>query len=60
MRRVCECSAQACTDRVEATLEEYQEVRADGTDFLLRLGHEDTRIERVVNQRGTRHAVVET
>ena len=25
---VCECSDQACTERVEATLDEYQEVRA--------------------------------
>jgi hypothetical protein len=56
---VCECADQACTDRVEATLDEYQEVRADATRFLLRPGHEDTRVERVVERRGTRHAVVE-
>jgi hypothetical protein len=30
---VCECSDQTCTDRVEATLDEYQEVRATGTRF---------------------------
>ena len=56
---VCECSDQACTERVEATLDEYHEVRATGTRFLLRLGHEDTRVERVVERRGRRHAVVE-
>ena len=56
---VCECADQACTDRVEATLDEYQDVRADATRFLLRPGHEDTRVERVVERRGTRHAVVE-
>lgn len=56
---VCECADQACTDRVEATLDEYQKVRADATRFLLRPGHEDTRVERVVERRGTRHAVVE-
>jgi hypothetical protein len=56
---VCECSDQACTDRIEATLDEYEEARSDGTHFLLRPGHEDTRVERVVERRGTRHAVVQ-
>ena len=56
---VCECSDQSCTDRVEATLDEYEDVRAEPTRFLLRPGHEDTRIERVVERRGNRHAVVE-
>jgi hypothetical protein len=56
---VCECSDLACTDRVEATLDEYREVRASGTRFLLSPGHEDTRVERVVVRRGRRHAVVE-
>jgi hypothetical protein len=55
---VCECADQQCTDRVEATLEEYEQVRAEPTHFLVRPGHEDTRFERVVEQRG-RHAVVE-
>jgi hypothetical protein len=56
---VCECGDQACTDRVEATLEEYEDVRSEPTHFLLRPGHEDTRVERVVTTRGKRHAVVE-
>ena len=56
---VCECSDQSCTERVEATLDEYEEVRGDATHFLLRPGHEDTRIERVLERRGNRHAVVE-
>jgi hypothetical protein len=56
---VCECADQACTDRVEATLQEYEAVRASGTRFLLRPGHEDTRVEQVVVRRGARHAVVE-
>jgi hypothetical protein len=56
---VCECSDQACTDRVEATLQEYEDVRAHPARFLLRPGHEDTRVERVVQHRGRRHAVVE-
>ena len=56
---VCECSDQECADRVEATLDEYEHVRADGTHFLVRPGHEDTRYERVVTERGRCHAVVE-
>ena len=56
---VCECADQECTDRVEATLNEYEAVRASGTRFLLRPGHEDTRVERVVERRGTRLAIVE-
>lgn len=58
-RFVCECSDQECTDRVEATLDEYEEVRAEPTHFLLCPGHEDTRMERVVERRGRRHAVVQ-
>jgi hypothetical protein len=56
---VCECSDQTCTDRVAATLDEYEQVRADATRFLLRPGHEDTRVERVLERRGNRHTVVE-
>jgi hypothetical protein len=56
---VCECADQACTERVEATLDEYERVRATGTRFLLRPGHEDTRVERIVDTRGSRLAIVE-
>ncbi len=56
---VCECSDQECTERVAASLDEYERVRGDGTHFLLRPGHEDTRVERVVERRGTRMAIVE-
>lgn len=56
---VCECSDQACTERVDASLDEYELVRSDGAHFLLRPGHEDTRVERVVERRGARLAIVE-
>jgi hypothetical protein len=55
---VCECGEQACTERVSATLDEYEHVRANGTRFLIRPGHENERIERVVERR-SRFAVVE-
>jgi hypothetical protein len=55
---VCECADSTCTDRVAATLDEYEQIRADGTTFLLVPGHEDPRVEAVV-EREQEHAVVE-
>ena len=48
---ICECNDPQCTVRVEATLEEYEAVRADGTRFLIAPGHGDGEIERVVEHR---------
>jgi hypothetical protein len=48
---VCECEDRSCTHRLEATLDEYQQVREDPTHFLLAPGHENERIERVVERR---------
>jgi hypothetical protein len=55
---VCECGDSTCTDRVSATLDEYERIRADGATFLLVPGHEDSRVEAVV-EREDEHAVVE-
>lgn len=55
---VCECADPSCTTRVEATLEEYERVRADGATFLLALGHEDERVEGVVRSDGDRAVVL--
>jgi hypothetical protein len=55
---VCECADPACTDRVEASLAEYEEVRGDSAKFLLAPGHEQEDIECVVSDRG-RFEVVE-
>lgn len=54
---VCECSDPNCTHRIETTLEHYDEIRSEPTQFLLVPGHEDPQIERVV-QRRPRLAVV--
>jgi len=48
---ICECADVHCTERVEATLEDYERVRADGATFLLAPGHRDPSIERIVMQR---------
>jgi hypothetical protein len=48
---VCECGDPTCTERITADLEEYEEVRADATTFLLADGHEDADVERVIERR---------
>lgn len=55
---VCECADPKCTHRVGTTLEEYERVRDEGNTFLLVPGHEDERVEGVVEDAGD-HAVVE-
>jgi hypothetical protein len=55
---VCECDDSSCTHRVQASLEDYERVRAEPTTFLLAPGHENERVERVVMRR-RRYWVVE-
>jgi hypothetical protein len=55
---VCECADLECKHRVEATLDEYEEVRSDGTHFLIVEGHEEPGFERVVKRRRG-YAIVE-
>jgi len=54
---VCECADPACTKRIEATLDEYERVRQDGAAFLLCRGHDDARVEAVV-ERADDHDIV--
>jgi hypothetical protein len=56
---VCECADPACAERVPATLDQYEEVRSDGTHFLLSPGHELLEVERVVKRPHRRSVVVE-
>jgi hypothetical protein len=55
---VCECAEPSCAHRITAELDDYEEVRADPTHFLVAEGHDEPRIERVVDERGD-YAVVE-
>ncbi len=55
---VCECDDPTCTTRVPHSLAAYEEVRADGTTFLLRPGHDNETVEHVVEE-GEHHIVVE-
>ena len=54
---VCECADPNCTHRLDATLDEYEDVRADGATFMLAPGHADADIERVLEDRGRFHIV---
>jgi hypothetical protein len=47
---VCECSDAGCRDIVKLTVEEYEHVRACGDRFAVMAGHEDPRVERVVEE----------
>jgi hypothetical protein len=55
---VCECADSSCTERVPATLAEYENVREKSTTFLLAPGHGQPDIEQVVADRD-RFQVVE-
>lgn len=48
---VCECADPSCTHRLQATLNEYEQVRSDGATFMLVPGHEHADIERIVDRR---------
>jgi hypothetical protein len=54
---VCECADPECDHRLEVPLDQYEEVRADGTQFLVAHGHEEKDYERVVERR-PRYAIV--
>ncbi|HEV7132386.1 MAG TPA: hypothetical protein VGN27_01485 [Gaiellaceae bacterium] len=54
---VCECANPDCTHRLEASLDEYEDVRADGATFMLKPGHEHADIERVIERRDGFHIV---
>ena len=54
---VCECADPHCTHRLAASLDEYEEVRADGATFMLAPGHAHGDIERVLEDRGRFHIV---
>jgi hypothetical protein len=48
---MCECADPGCAERLEVPLEEYEQVREDGTTFLLDPGHIEPDVEKVVEER---------
>lgn len=55
---LCECGDANCTHRIEVPLAEYEAVREHPTRFLVRRGHVEPEVERVVGRRA-RYAIVE-
>jgi hypothetical protein len=55
---LCECGDARCTHRIEVPLEEYENVRAHPTRFLIQHGHAEPEIEQVVRRRRG-YAIVE-
>jgi hypothetical protein len=47
---VCECDDASCTDRIQTTIEAYDEVRADAAQFIVADDHVNDEIERVVER----------
>lgn len=47
---VCECSIQACVERVALTREEYREARERPDRFFMIAGHRDPVHERIVRE----------
>ncbi|MGN6431820.1 MAG: hypothetical protein ACTHNB_13990 [Gaiellaceae bacterium] len=58
LRLVCECGIEQCTEVVEATVAEYEAVRANPRRFLVFPGHEHADTARVV-ERNSGFVVVE-
>ena len=55
---VCECSDGTCTQKIELTIAEYEEVRSDARWFAIRPGHLTNEIEHVVRT-NERYVIVE-
>jgi len=47
---LCECGDSECVEKVTLTRREYEQVRADGMQFVVVPGHEIPEIEDVVTQ----------
>ena len=45
---ICECSDAACTQSVEISPDEYEQVRRNGARFVVLAGHQLPEVERVV------------
>jgi hypothetical protein len=48
---MCECADPGCAERLEVPLAEYEQVRQNGTTFLLDPDHIQPEVERIVEHR---------
>jgi anti-sigma B factor antagonist len=58
-RLICECGNPECTQQIELSAAEYEQVRAHASRFVVALNHENPETESIVEQ-NDRFAVVET
>jgi len=54
---ICECSSTECVEKMTLTLRQYEQIRAEGTHFLLVPGHADPGLELVVERTANHHVV---
>ena len=54
----CECGDTTCLERITVPMDVYERVRSDSTQFLLKAGHDDPTVERVIENRET-YVIVE-
>jgi hypothetical protein len=57
---VCECANPECGERLEAPLDEYEQVRRDGVRFLVAPGHEMPEYEHIVRRRSDHQVVAKS
>jgi hypothetical protein len=48
---LCECGREQCLETVRLTRSKYEAVRAEGDRFVVKPGHEDRTLERVIERR---------
>jgi hypothetical protein len=47
---LCECGRQTCLETLQLSRSDYERVRTEGDRFIVRPGHEDTSVERVIER----------
>ena len=47
---VCECGSETCIQQITMTAKEYEELRADPTQFVVVPGHEEPDVEDVIRE----------
>jgi hypothetical protein len=47
---LCECGREECLETVRLTRTDYERIRADGTCFVVKPGHEDAAVEEIAER----------
>jgi hypothetical protein len=49
----CECGDMSCAERITVPTSDYERVRSNSNQFLLKVGHEDPAVERMIENHDT-------